>query len=120
MTVKLDATTHSNPLDQGHLQGIPICFLKLIPEISSNYCRVAINPPGEFYNVIDNSVVIEPGTEVLLRVEPIELSTDEAVGNDLDIESRKCRMADEVPEDIKYFKTSTRNACIYNCMFEYR
>ena len=65
-------------------------------------------------------MVIEPGTEVLLRVEPVELSTDEAVGNDLDIESRKCRMANEVPEGIKYFKTYTRNACIYNCMFEYR
>ena len=81
---------------------------------------MAINPPDEFYNVVDNSVEIEAGTEVLLRIEPVELITDQTVGSDLDVEERKCRMSTEVPEEMKMFKTYTRNGCIFNCMLDYR
>ena len=51
---------------------------------------------------------------------PPELVTDENVGTDVEIENRKCRMASEVPEDMKLFKTYSRNGCIFNCMLYYR
>ena len=84
------------------------------------YFRVAINPSGEFFNVNDNSIEVEPGTEVLIRVEPQELVMDDAV-IDIPIEKRGCRMASEVPEEMSdMFKTYTRSACNFNCMYKYR
>ena len=81
--------------------------------------RIAINPPDEFYNVIENFIQIEGGTEVLIRVEPIELYSDSSVSS-IGAEQRKCRMATEVPDEMNLFQNYTRNACLYNCMYEYR
>ena len=81
---------------------------------------MAINPPDQFYNVLDNSIEIEAGTEVSIRLELLELVTGDDVGIDVDIEQRKCRMPSEVPEDMKLFKTYSRSGCMYNCMYEYR
>ena len=81
--------------------------------------RIAVNHPNEFFNVDDNSVEVEPGTEVLIRVQPTELITDEGV-IDLPIEKRGCRLESEVPEEMTMFKTYTRSACNFNCMYEYR
>ena len=36
-------------------------------------CRIAINPLANVFNVNDNSTEVEPGTKVLIRVEPQEL-----------------------------------------------
>lgn len=84
------------------------------------FCRIAINPPGDFFNVNDNSIEVEPGTEVLVRVEPQELVMDDAA-IDIPIDKRGCRMASEVPEEMSaMFKTYTRGACNFNCMFQYR
>ena len=84
-----------------------------------SFCRIAINHPNEFFNVDDNSVEVEPGMEVLIRVQPTELVTDDAV-IDVPVEKRGCRLASEVPEEMTMFKTYSRSACNFNCMFEYR
>ena len=42
---------------------------------------------------------VEPGTEVLIRVQPTELVTDDAV-IDVPVEKRGCRLASEVPEEM--------------------
>ena len=98
-------------------------FMMLLCRLISCYLlisRVAVNHPNEFFNVDDNSVEVEPGTEVLIRVQPTELVTDEGV-TQVPIEKRGCRLASEVPEEmISLFKTYTRNACNFNCMYEYR
>ena len=63
---------------------------------------------------------MEPGTEVLIRVEPQELVMDDAA-IDIPLEKRSCRMAKEVPEEMTtMFKTYTRSACNFNCMYLYR
>ena len=91
----------------------------LITFIWFTFSRIAINHPNEFFNVEDNSVDVEPGTEVLIRVQPTELVTDEAV-IDVPVERRNCRLASEVPEDMTLFKSYSRSSCNFNCMFEYR
>lgn len=70
--------------------------------------------------MIDNNIEVEGGTEVLIRVEPVEVISDEEVGSDVTIEKRKCHIDSEVPSDMKLFKKYSRNACIFNCMYEYR
>ena len=83
------------------------------------FYRLSINAPDQFYNVIDSSIKIEGGTDVLIRVEPVELYTDDSVKS-VEIEQRKCRMTSEVPDEMNLFKNYTRNACLFNCMYEYR
>ena len=69
---------------------------------------------------MDSSIKIIGGTDVLIRVEPIEIFTEESV-NSVPVEDRKCRLASEVPEDMTHlFKNYTRNSCLYNCMYIYR
>ena len=67
-------------------------------------CRIAINPPDEFFNVNDNSIEVEPGTEVLIRVKPQELVMDDAV-IDIPLEKRGCRMASEVQDEMNKYVT---------------
>ena len=67
-----------------------------------------------------NSITLEGGTEVIIRVLPEELETDEDVGPEVLIESRNCRMKDEVPDEmLPLFKSYSRNACTYTCMYSY-
>ena len=72
-----------------------------------------------FFNVIDNSIKLEAGTEVEIRITPIEFHTSKSIKS-IAIEQRNCRMPDEVPEEMNLFKKYTKDACFYNCMYEYR
>ena len=57
---------------------------------------------------------------MLIRVEPVKLLTDDSVSS-VAIEDRKCRLANEVPEEMTHlFKNYTRNGCLFNCMHAYR
>ena len=80
---------------------------------------VSINAPDEFYNVIRNSIDVEPGTEMLVRVKPVQLVSEESIRSE-PIEQRKCRFEDELPEYMPIFKVYSRNACLFNCMYKFR
>ena len=67
-----------------------------------------------------NSITLEGGTEVIIRVLPEEHVTDEDVGPEVSIESRNCRMKDEVPDEmLPLLKLYSQNACTYTCMYSY-
>ena len=67
-----------------------------------------------------NSITLEGGTEVIIRVLPEELVTNEDVGSEVSIEKRNCRMKNEVSDEmLPLFKSYSRNACIYSCMYLY-
>lgn len=81
--------------------------------------RISINHPEEFYNVIQDNVYVEAGTEMIVRIQPIELVSDEDVVT-VPLEKRKCRMKFEVPESMPLFQEYSRKACLFNCMFDFR
>ena len=56
----------------------------------------------------------------MIRVEPVELISEKAVGLDVELDKRQCRMDSEMPEDMTMFKKYSRNACLFNCMHDYR
>ena len=56
---------------------------------------------------------------MVIRVEPIQLESDDSIRS-VSIEKRKCRFEDEVPEDMPMFKIYSRNACLFNCMYQFR
>ena len=93
--------------------------LKNLLKLNPNLFSIAINTPYEFYNVIQNSIDVEKGTEMLIRVKPIQLVSDESIRS-VPIEQRKCRFENEVPEDMPLFKIYSRNACLFNCMYQFR
>ena len=67
-----------------------------------------------------NTITLEGGTEVTIRVIPEEIVTDENVGPEVSIEKRNRRLKNEVPDEMKsLFKSYTRNSCMYTCMFAY-
>ena len=72
--------------------------------------------------MVDNSIALEGGTEVIIRVFPEEIETDEDVGLEVSIEKRNCRMKHEITDDmsnLKLFKSYSRNACLFTCMYQY-
>ena len=70
--------------------------------------------------MVDNSIALEGGTEVIIRVIPEEIETDEDVGLEVSIEKRNCRMKHEITDDMSsLFKSYSRNACPYTCMYQY-
>ena len=76
-------------------------------------CRIAINPLANFFNVNDNSIDVEPGTKVLIGMD------DAAI--DIPIDKSGYELASEVPEEMSaMFKTFTKNAWNFNCMYQYR
>ena len=84
------------------------------------YFRLSLNHPDEFFNVVGNTIALEGGTEVTIRVIPEEIAMDENVGPEVSIEKRNCRLKNEVPDEMKaLFKSYTRNSCMYTCMFNY-
>ena len=65
-------------------------------------------------------IKIEGGTDVIIRVEPVKLRTDDSV-TATSVEDRKCRLANEVPDEMKHlFKNYTRSGCLFTCMHSYR
>ena len=84
------------------------------------YLRIAINHPDEFFNVVDNAIVLEGGTEVNIRIIPEEIATDDNVGSEVSIKKRNCRMKNEVTDEmLPLFKSYSQNACLYSCMYNY-
>ena len=84
------------------------------------HSRLAINHPDDFFNVADNGIVLEGGTEVIIRVMPEEIATDEDVGPEVSIEKRNCRMKNEITDAMRpLFKFYSRNACLFSCMHSY-
>ena len=70
--------------------------------------------------MVDNSIALEGGTEVIIRVFPEEIETDEDVGLEVSIEKRNCRMKHEITDDMSsLFKSYSRNACLFTCMYQY-
>ena len=92
---------------------------KSITIIHDDDFSVSINAPDEFYNVLQNSIAVEPGTEMLIRVQPVQLVSEDSIRSE-PIEQRKCRFEDEVPKDMPLVKTYSRNACLFNCMYQFR
>ena len=93
------------------------CLIAFSNEII--HSRIAINHPDEFFNVVDNAITLEGGTEVSIRVIPEEIATDDDVGS-VSIEKRYCRMKNEVPDEMApLFTKYSRNACLYSCMYNY-
>ena len=88
--------------------------------IFETFSRLALNHPEEFFNVVDNTITLEGGSEVTIRVIPEEITTDEDVGSEVTIEKRNCRLKNEVPDEMmSLFKYYTRNSCLYSCMYRY-
>ena len=85
----------------------------------ASYYRISINHPEEFYNVIQDNINVEGGTEMIIRVQPIELVTEEDVVT-VPLDKRNCRMKSEVPESMPLFQEYTRKACLFNCMYDFR
>ena len=83
------------------------------------YFSVSINTPDEFYNVLQNSIDVEAGTEMLIRVKPVQLISEDSIRSE-PIEQRKCRFENEVPKDMPLFQIYSRNACLFNCMYQFR
>ena len=81
--------------------------------------RISINDPEEFYNVMQDKINVEGGTEMIIRVEPIEIFTEEDVAS-VPVEKRNCRMKSEVPESMPLFHEYTQKACLFNCMYDFR
>ena len=97
-----------------------VTYCKNAASFLLKYFRLALNHPDEFFNVVGNTITLEGGTEVTIRVIPEEIATDENVGPEVPIEKRNCRLKNEVPDEMKpLFKSYTRNSCMYTCMYTY-
>ena len=112
---------HNQEEDDGFLARFvfsTLCLNKFERIIFDDF-SVSINSPDEFYNVLQNSIDVEPGTEILIRVQPVQLESEDGIRSE-PIEQRKCRFEDEVPKDMPLFKIYSRNACLFNCMYQLR
>ena len=112
---------HNQEEDDGFLARFvfsTFCLNKFETIIFDDF-SISINTPDEFYNVLQNSIDIEPGTEMLIRVQPVQLESEDGIRSE-PIEQRKCRFEDEVPKDMPLFKIYSRNACLFNCMYQFR
>ena len=106
-----------------YVYGVKILIPKQKPKFkfhSHLFFRIALNEPEEYFNVIEDAIPLEGGSEVTIKVIPEEIVTPEDVGPAVSIEKRNCRMKDEVPEKMKnMFRSYSRSACLFHCMYLY-
>ena len=65
------------------------------------------------------AVCILRGFKTVIKVHPTSVISDDAI-KDLDIEVRKCRFEDEIPESMILFKEYSPSACRFQCMYNFR
>ena len=95
-------------------------ILKKTKFLITLFSRLAFNQPEEYFNVIEDAIPLEGGSDVTIRVIPEEIVTAEDVGPAVSIEKRKCRMKDEVPLNMtSLFGSYSRSGCLFSCMYQY-
>ena len=80
---------------------------------------MALNSPNDYFHLLDNGFDVQPGAEIVIRVQPSQLVFDDNVKS-VSIDQRKCRFKDEVPSNMTLFKVYSRKACLFNCMHDFR
>ena len=89
-------------------------------KIFSFYFRLKLSPDDSYFDVNFNPTKILMGHKTLIKVEPItELVSNEDIRY-LDVDVRKCRFEDEVPENMVLFKKYSSSGCKFQCMFDFR
>ena len=89
------------------------------PKNILSYLRLGISSKDSFHEVNLNPTTINKGYKTLIKVKPTSVISDENIKS-LDIDQRRCRFEEEVPEDMVLFKKYTPSACRFECVFKFR